>query len=304
MAHLRVRAHVPLQHFRWDGERCDVGGGVHLERRRSLPDLRGQEKELARSAQARLVDEVTHWLNFEVIDGASRSTAEITNLFLLALWIVKATKTEVSFRFEFGEIESHEFNSVVCVLDRFQWVPGVTDDRFDDADLDQATAYFQTLLGIADSGRLNHALLLTLAACWSNRWQVALMLAAAAAETLLTYSTGPGLTRRLALAYACLVAQAPQDRDAAFREFIACYVVRSDIVHGRGMRIPETDRLAELVRWQHLMRSAWRAILETPTLIAVFEGTDAQREAWMKAATSSYSPPTSQQVETARDGRE
>src|SRR5205823_1273542 len=115
----------------------------------------------------------------------------------------------------------------------FAWVSGATHGDFDDPDLRSAATYCQTLHGLCRArGRLNDALILTATGCWSHRWQAALICYAAAAEALLTYSTAPGITRRLAASYACLVETQTARRDAAYEEFRALYSVRSDIMHG------------------------------------------------------------------------
>lgn len=114
---------------------------------------------------------------------------------------------------------------------------------------------------------------------------------AAAAEALLTYATGPGITRRLSISYACLVETKPADRDRAFREFADLYRARSDIMHGRTHNVARADRLPTLARFGDILRSLWRAVLSSPALIQALEGTDAQRQVWFAAQEAGYSPP-------------
>jgi hypothetical protein len=214
------------------------------------------------------------------------------NLVLLALWLVKPTKTHVAFRFHLG----HEAAAVEKwrqrVLDRFAWVSGVTLNNFDDRDLRVAATYYPMLHDVCCArGRLNNALILTATGCWSHQWQAALISYAAAAEALLTYSTAPGITHRLATSYACLVETETARRDAAYGEFRALYSVRSDVMHGRTHNVPPSDRLPFLARFQKLLRTVWWVALSSSKLIALLEDSDAQREAYFLPLTSSYTPP-------------
>ena len=190
----RFYVHVPLQQFRWDGEHAEVAQGVHLNRRRVLPDLAGREKELGKDEQRRIDEDVTHWLFFEQSDDDVLSSAEKTNLFILALWLVKPTETEVSFRFKIGFDAAQGETTIYRLLDRMQFVQGAVEAKYTDDDIVVAADYFLALQAIEKPGRLNDAMILTLQGCWQGRWQAALVLFAAAAEALLTSSKKVGLT--------------------------------------------------------------------------------------------------------------
>jgi hypothetical protein len=286
----RFYVHVPLQQFRWEGEHAEVAQGIHLIRRCELPELAGREKELGKDEQRRINEDVTHWLCFEQSDGDALSSAEKANLFILALWLAKPTKTEMSFRFEIGFDAAQDETIMYRLLDRMQFVQGAVEAKYTDDDIVVASVYFLALKAVTKPGRLNDAMILTLQGCWQGRWQAALVLSAAAAEALLTSSKKRGLTHRLSVAYACLLHTIKVDRDAAYSEFKDCYAGRSDVVHGRGMNVAEADRLKLVVRWGTVLRALWRHILVTPGLIATLEGTDMQREVFLEAVTAGYVP--------------
>jgi len=110
-------------------------------------------------------------------------------------------------------------------------------------------------------------------------------------QDLSTYSTAPGITRRLATTYACVVEIQRASRDAAYKEFCTLYSVRSDIMHGRTHNVPCSGRLPFLAGFQDVLRRLWRAVVSSPQLISVLEGSDAQREVYFSQLTSGYTPP-------------
>lgn len=143
----------------------------------------------------------------------------------------------------------------------------------------------------AHAGRLHDALILTLTGCWSYRWQSGIICYAAAAEALLTYSTKPGITKRLSTSYACLVEAENSSRDHACREFLSLYSSRSNIMHGRTKNIVPAERLKVLVGFQDALRKLWQQVLRSQNLMDCLEGTDEQREAHFRALESGYTPP-------------
>jgi hypothetical protein len=202
--------------------------------------------------------------------------------------MAEPTRAHIEFRFEIGFEDAAGYTQVSRQHDRMQWVRGAVAEGHIDDDIATATRHYQALLAIGRNGRLNDALILTLQGCFQTRWQAALMLFVAAAEALLTSSKRPGLTKRLALAYACLLHTDKVDRDAAYDEFSECYAGRSDVVHGRGSNIAQTDRLKLVARWSTLLRDLWSHVLVTPRLVAILEGTDAQRAAFFQTVTKGY----------------
>jgi hypothetical protein len=168
---------------------------------------------------------VTHWLTFHCNEGVHPSSGSIANLVLLSLWIANPSKTHVAFRFEIGQDTASKVKSVRCSLDRFQWIHGENYRNFEETDIQLAASFYIHLYSIHSTrGRLNDALLLMLAGCWSSFWQVALISHAAAAEAILTYSKDPGITRRLAMSYACSIESEAEERRQAVEEF--CQNVR------------------------------------------------------------------------------
>ena len=286
-----LKVYAPLQQFVWSGKQFLISPGFEITRFLNIPDLRGLETGLASEEIRDLVPQ--HWLAFEWKTGEEPSAAEVVNLFLLALWIVKPTRSHVAVRFEVSSDLNHSPGGTYRMLDRFNFVPGAVADRVEDSDLSAAASYFLLCraLRLADK-RLVNGLLLTFAGCTATHWQVAFVCHAGAAEALLTYDTGRGITRRLATSYACLVESAKANRDLAFTEFAELYEVRSDIMHGRAHRITSADRLPTLGRLEGLLRRLWRAILSSPShVVDALEGTDSDRAAYLNQLQSGYSPP-------------
>lgn len=283
--------YAPLQMFDWDGDCFELSPGLCIKRFGQTPDLHGLNTKLSTEDQNELFY-ASHWLNFRWDEGTEPSPAENINLALLALWLVKSTKTQVAFRFKLGPNATTAESGWVRLLDRFQRIPDMTCDQFDDRDLRSASTYYEALRDLlCNRGRLSDALLLTLSGCCSHHWQVALVCYAAAAETLLTYSTDGGITKRLATAYACLVATQPNRRDAAFQDFRALYSIRSDIMHGRTGHVAATDRLPTLAKFADMVRTLWREVVSSVPLITALEGTDAERKAYFNKICDRYSPP-------------
>ncbi len=287
----RFEIYAPLQEFHWEGDDFELAPALWIKRFRQAPDLSGFHEWIAKDEweSALWAD---HWLTFDWIEGVAPSPAEITNLVLLSLWLVKPTRSQIAFRFEIGRGGAADEKSRKRLLDRFAWVPGTIHPDLEDQDLRSASAYYANLAALCRArGRLNDALLLTISGCWSHAWQVALICHAAATEAILTYATGPGITRRLATSYACITEVDTRKRDAAFREFVDLYSVRSDIMHGRTHNVATTDRLPTLARFQEVLRRLWKAVLSSPALTAVLEGTDTVRKAHIQVLEQGYLPP-------------
>ena len=290
MSARRFEVYAPLQDFLWEGDDFELAPNLWIRRFTGPPDISGLHEWIAKDEWDR-ASGAAHWLIFDWIDGTFPSPAEVTNLMLLSLWLVKPTRSYIAFRFELGRDAAGSEKARRRMLDRFAWVTGAIHADIEDMDLKSASAYYSALVTSCRArARLNDALLLTIAGCWSHAWQVALICHAAAAETLLTYETGRGITGRLAKSYACLTESDSTKRDAAYREFSTLYSARSDIMHGRTHNVVTTDRLPTLIRFQEVLRRLWRVVLTTPSLSAVLEGTDAQRKAHLHALEAGYTP--------------
>ena len=284
------KIYAPLQEFSWNGKETELSPGLWIKRFGETPDLRGLDTTLGEDERDRL-SYAQHWLTFRWVEGTDPSPGETVNLVLLALWLVKPTKTHVAFRFRLPERPATAGEERTRVLDRFLWVQGATDDQFEDSDLRSASSHYTVLHSLCCArGRLNDALLLTLAGCQSHRWQIALVCHAAAAEALLTYDQGTGIARRLSTSYACVVEAQQAQRDAAFQEFRSLYKVRSDIMHGRTHKVSAADRLRTLVKFEDVIRKLWRGVISTPTLRNALEDTDAKRKEYFCSIQAGYTP--------------
>lgn len=287
----RFDVYAPLLDFYWPGSDFSLSHDVAIRRFDEVPNLFGlerfaSEKEWQRATQS------DHWLTFQWVDGAEPDPLEVINIVLLSLWLVKPIKSQVALRFEIGREDAKDEQTFNRLLDRFAWIPGTIDPDVKDNDLRLASANYRGLEAICKArGRLNNAMILTVAGCWSYGWQTALICHAAAAETILTYATGPGLTRRLGTLYACLVALDTPGRNAAYKEFMDLYSARSNIVHGRMHNIAKADTLSTLLRFQNLMRGLWNAVLASGPLTSALELDDAGRVAYLVPLQSGYTAP-------------
>lgn len=291
MKERRFKIYAPLLDFVWDGDTFAFAPDLEIKRIKRPAGLTGMDGWLSAPEWER-ASNADHWLVHEHTAGAIPHAGELENLVLLSLWLVKPTRTQIAHRFKVGLAKAEGENGMSRLLDRFMWIPGIIDFEFSSSELQSAANLYGTLTrACAARGRLNNALLLTIGGCWAHDWQVSLICHAAAAEALLTFSTGPGITRRLATSFSCLTETDTSRRDAAFLEFKTLYSNRSDIMHGRTHNISASDRLPKLVRFQSLLRKLWNVVHSSPALIPVLEGTDAQREAHFTQIQQGYSPP-------------
>ena len=284
--------YAPLQNFVWSRNNFEFAPGLWIKDYcTQKPDLRDLEAELSRSERSDVNSGASHWLTFHWNEGTEPCPAEIVNLVLISLWLVKPTASHVAFRFKLGQGDGADKKGVSRLYDRFAWLPDAFYGSCNHGDLHSAKSFYPPLFDIccAKGGRLNNALMLTLTGCFSIYWQVALICHTAAADALLTYSTERGITRRLATSYACLVETQKTCRDAAYKDFWELYSIRSDIMHGRTHNVASSERLPFLA--QTVLRKLWGTVLSSPQIISILEDSDAQRKKYMSQLTSGYTPP-------------
>jgi hypothetical protein len=285
----QLQVWTPLLDFEWEGNEFELASRLCLRKRSTPPALNRINQFVSKDELDRLRD-ASHWLEFTHDTVELISDGELANLFLLSLWLRRETRTQAPFRFVVDSSDGSE--RYVRMLDRFAWIRGEMYDAFETSDLEAVSRYLPELRGFcAARERLNNALVLTLSGCWSNHWQTALSCHAAALETLLTYSRGPGITRRLATSYACIVEAAPATRSSAFTDFEQLYSIRSDITHGRTHLVDAGHRLIFMKRLSQALRSIWVKVIESRALAQALEGDDGKREAYLRANEAGFTPP-------------
>ncbi len=268
-----------------------MAAGVEIIARPSPYPLRGLYDNLAPFQQDALFF-ADHWLAIDWSTGDAAEPSELVDIFLLALWLARPTKTQVKYRFCVATDPKASPDSITLLFDQFQSIEDIAAEEVTTADLTAASSYFPLLLDVyVNQLRLANALYLTLAGCEAIRWQVAFVCYAAAAEAILTYETGSGITRRLSLAYACLLESTTPGRDRAFREFQDLYNKRSDIIHGRGHSMPEPQRLPTLARFGNALRALWKTVIASSTIKRELEASDASRMVFFQSLQSGYSSP-------------
>ncbi|MEK7362678.1 MAG: hypothetical protein AAB016_01765, partial [candidate division NC10 bacterium] len=156
-------------------------------------------------------------------------------------------------------------------------------DEVEDRDLDEVARILAPLRAVyATRRRLKNALALTFRGCVAYDWQSAFISFSAAAEAILTYSSKPGLTDRLAKSYVTLVGAGRLGRKSAYDRFKRMYSVRSDIVHGRAYDRKHPSRnLADLVEFSDILRQLWKVVLESPKVRSALEGDDRKRQKFL-----------------------
>lgn len=272
----KIQVWAPLVGFRWGGLERQIdedtwirAGDAYHAYEEFTYGLAEEERERCRATD--------HWLFVARAHQDALSAREKINAFLLALWIVRPTRTHVPFRFE--EAESGT-KTIARVLDRVQWIKSQARDEIQDHHLEQVTTILLPLKGVyADQRRLRNALALTFRACVSSDWQSAFICFAAAAEAMLTYSREPGLTDRLARCYARLTAASESRIKFAQEQFKRFYAVRSTIVHGRAYGRRHSGRnLSDLATFSNLLRRLWLVVLKSTEIRTALEGDDRKRE--------------------------
>jgi hypothetical protein len=285
------KASAPLSNFLWQGSTFSIAPGVEIIQRPQPYPLRGLEEDLTRFDRDQLFF-ADHWLTVDWSTGDEPNPSEVVNIVLLALWLAQPTRTQVRFRFKVATDLDAAPGSMSRLHDQFEWIEGAAADDVTDAHLATASSFFPSLRQVRlSASRLSNALHLTLAGCQAIQWQVALVCHAAATEAILTYETGSGITRRLALAYACLIAQDTPERNRRFKEFRELYSKRSDIMHGRGYAIPDPDKLPILARFGDALREIWKTVISSSAIMQELEGPDAQRKSFFKGLQGTYLPP-------------
>ncbi len=264
---------APLEDFCWPGREMKIASDTWIVTR-GFPRYKDDPyRRFISSEEAFACEQARHWLRIVQPIHSELSPRVAVNSFLFSLWIARPTATHVALRFE--EADSGE-QSVARVLDRFQWIAGQIREDVDDDSLTQASALLGPLRDVYRARRrLRTAMVLTFRGCVSVDWQAALICFSAAAEALLTYERGRGLTDRLARAYAAL----GNSKALGVDEFRRLYDLRSAVVHGRAYERSMTQgNLNDLALFSNALRTIWHSVLTNPHYIGALEGTDNDRK--------------------------
>jgi hypothetical protein len=213
------------------------------------------------------------WLRFDADAFPDHPGADIAHQFVYALWLLRPTP--LALHHMFWPSSDGTLTGTRLISRATYNRKDFTTASFTAAELEVALALFQAMVQIPSDSRLGLGLSLSIESTWAHRWHGALMLAAAAAEAILTRSEHRRVAQRLATAYALLTS--PTDIEAARDEFVQLHHLRSKIVHGRLPAPTPDERLEILSRWARVLRSLWRAVLSDPRRIAALQGDDAVR---------------------------
>ncbi|MBI3028281.1 MAG: hypothetical protein HYY64_02065 [Candidatus Rokubacteria bacterium] len=269
---------APLIDFQWAGSEWQIANDTWIRPGSAYRDyeefvefkhaLSEEERERCRDAE--------HRLGLVHVGHDELSKQAKINSFLLALWIVRPTRTHVPFRFE---VEKSGSRSVARILDRFQWTRGQAEDEIKDQHLRKVGSILLPLRTVfAARRRLRNAVALTFRGCVASEWQSAFICFSAAAEALLAYSWEPGLSDRLSESYAKLVSASRSGGESAKDQFRRLYSIRSDIIHGRAYDYEDPNRnLTNLANFSDILRRLWGAVLDSEETRVALEGDDKQR---------------------------
>jgi hypothetical protein len=277
-----VHSWAPLIDFPWTGAEKQMTVDTWIRARRAYTGYAASDARSYLSAEERKqCRDADHWLHVDLPIHSELSCPAAINSFLVALWVIAPTRTQVPCRFE----ETKRERVVARRLDRFQWIEGQVLDEIHGKHLQETARLLRPLRDLYTNGqRLRNALVLTYQGCVSKQWQVAFTCFAAAAEAILGRSTDHGVSRRLAEDYALLAASDDAGRKVARDRFLRLYGVRSVVVHGRAYGRREGGvNLKDLAEFSDLLRGLWRTVLEKPDVRAAFEGDDEQRRLLFKA---------------------
>jgi len=290
---------APLSNFVWDGEEFPVEGFCSVRPSSQMAEIiRGQLNVC--DAEKKQVEGVTHWLSFDQQPADRLVPREKVNIFLLALWVAVPTKTHVRVRFEFQKDSLQPL--ATCDHNRFHWTEGHPKDKVESDHLEQASSYIPRIRSIyLAHKRLRNALHLTFAGCISIHWQVAFICFSAAAEAIVAYAKDR-IGHRLSMAFACLTQHEKEERDAAYREFLRLYYVRSDIMHGRAAHRSDFGKnRRELAKLTDILRELWQAVFSSPRTLEALERDDDYRKEFFENLQEGYdSPGQSTASESAR----
>jgi hypothetical protein len=230
-----------------------------------------------------------HSLAVDATNGLELEPSSVSQLFLFALWLIRPTATHAVWRLT----RDDDGATIVRQLDQFQFNPAEVESNISDEDLVRCSELLGKLAPIALQGRrLRTALVLSLRSCEALYWQASLVLAGAALEALLTYSTERGITKRLAKSFACLMESGSEARDDAYREFLEVYNYRSDLAHGRGFQYTESlANLEKLARCHRSLRRLWTRVLTDLSIQQALEEEDPGRAAFFGELTRGFHPP-------------
>ncbi len=242
---------APLRDFPWDG-RIQIDSNWSIEK---IPNKWLEEllsSSLISKEDERTLGQATHALVGRGISGANANI----NLFLLALWIVRPTKTRADFSFFRKGLST----SPSRYMDKFQPNPASISEELQDSDIDLAAKFFLFFQHEAFGcpGRLRTALQFSIFANFSIAWQVSFICHASSTETLLNCFNSPGITRQLAEAFSLICANNGGSRQDEFRQF---YDRRSDIVHGKGYLPNNPDENLNLLNQATcISRDLWQKV--------------------------------------------
>ncbi|NQU03924.1 MAG: hypothetical protein HQ589_07240 [Syntrophaceae bacterium] len=275
--------YFPLIDFRMDSDDFLISDNLRIDRKPY--DLDKAKILLRLSEHDRLSLKRTEFWAIVDEKGLSSADAYIKTL-LLAFHIVGPIRATTFFKFQ-------DYKTVSVFHERFYYNEKDTFIRCGVQELRQTSAFCNELLRIyRRNKRLQTAMVNTYFACVTRQWKVAYICLSAALETMLTYESSPGITKRLAKTYACLTEQTKRKRNGVYRRFISLYGIRSRIIHGKYRGLRNRDRnLTLLSEFSDLLRKLWQTVLSNKEHCRELEKGDDNRKAYFAKLERKYQPP-------------
>jgi len=286
---------APLTNFVWDGTRFELPR-IGAIQRLDLPIHLEKFKKILSEVEIQRLSACPFWLVFRPSAESNLQPAAILFVFQFLLWLVVPTRTQIEFRFISTDgADPTLANRAFRILDQFHWLEKIVQERVSTGHLEEIRRYTDNLLWIVTSSeRLLNSLQLTYSGITSLMWQARFICFSATMEGLLTYSSEPGIAKRLAGSFACLVDRDPERRLRLYHEFRRLYDIRSDIAHGRANHLKQPEKnIEELIAYENLVRLLWKSILAEPTTARELEKPDKHRRTFIHSLTEGFRPPES-----------
>ena len=270
-----------------------ISDEIKIVNKKEVPDLDILSEHLSPLSLTQHKHQVYYWLKLEG-DYGYKEFKELIQIFQITLWIVKPTKTYVSFVSDFkANVVDRKFCNF---LYRFGNIPNHSFYGYNETDLKQIKLFYPLVKKCYSINRLKTALVFNFNGSISNFWESTYILYVSAFETLLNHKSDWWIKKKLSWAFAILTESEEVKRQSAFDIFRDIYKIRSEILHGETSNDKYNDgelNLEELAKCRDMLRKLWQAILNSEKTINKLSGNDITRRDYFKINVNGWLPEES-----------